>query len=142
MHIGTLIQKMNHKYKIGAKVILRHAGSYATGIVTKHTTFTPNRVNAKPIYTYTVKGNNGFIYPLLGVDGTMSAGNILSKDTKAGHILESDMYDDEIPEADNRVVYNTYNIGTLQDLCKERKLPYYGTKKILINRLLVSDKKK
>jgi hypothetical protein len=131
---------MRHKYKINDVVILKHAGAYVKGVITKLTYFTPKKINAKKISTYTINGNTGLIYPLVGVDGTMAAGNILSKDTKAGYVLEGLQDEVAATSDDNRIVYKTYTISKLQSLCKDRKLPYYGAKRVLIDRLLLCDK--
>ena len=133
------VPKLKYKYKVGQWVILRHAGSYFSGVITKQTFYKAPQANAKPKATYTVKGDNGFIYPCLGVDGTMQFGNILSEDTAAGHVIEraSDYVVHEAPKDEE---YRIHNLNVLRELAKKRKLPYYGSKGALIDRLLAWDK--
>ena len=131
-------QKLKYKYKIGKRVILRHAGTYFSGVIRNHTSYRAPQANAKTKPTYTVKGDNGFVYPLLGVDGTMQSGNILSEDTKAGHVIER-ASDYEVHEAPKGEEYRIHNLNVLREIAKKRKLPYYGPKGALIDRLLAWD---
>ncbi len=133
--------KLKYIYKIGQRVILKHAGCYFSGIVSKHTFYKAPQANAKPKATYTVKGDNGFIYPLLGVDGTMGAGNILSEDTKAGRIIERAAdNEEEIYERPVDDKYKIQNLSVLREIAKKRNVPYYGSKSQLIERLIAHDK--
>jgi hypothetical protein len=130
--------KLKYKYKIGQRVILKHAGTYFSGWIRNHTSFKAPQANAKTKSTYTVKGDNGFIYPLLGVDGTMNAGNILSEDTKAGYVIER-ASDYEVLERPKGEEYKIHNLNVLREIAKKRKLPKYGSKGAVIDRLLAWD---
>ena len=65
-----------HRFKIGATVIFRHAGSTRIGNVTEHT----RESDRHATYTVTTSGN-GRIYPCLGLDGSKPTGYIISKIT-------------------------------------------------------------
>lgn len=123
-----------HKYKVGQRVIIRHgACGPMAGVITKLSWY-PVKYGQKPRATYTVRGNDGFIYPLLGIDKESTVGNICSKDTKAGRVIErsTDYEPLERPQTDT---YKIHKINVLRELCKKRKLPKYGTKSALIERL-------
>ena len=127
-----------HKFKVGNRVVIRHGACGAmAGVVTKLTWY-PVKPHQKPRATYTVRGDDGLNYPLLGVDGESSVGNICTKDTKAGHVIEreSDFEELERPKDDK---YRIHNVNVLRDLCKQRKLPKYGSKNSLIERLITYD---
>lgn len=128
-----------HKYKVGKRVIIRHgacAGPMA-GVITELTWY-PVKANQRPRATYTVKGDDGMFYPLLGVDKEGSVGNICTKDTKAGRVIERST-DFEILERPRDDKYRIHNLTVLRDLCKQRKLPKYGSKSTLIMRLVAHD---
>ena len=129
----------SHKFKVGQRVIIRHGACAGpmTGVITKLTWY-PVKPHQKPRATYTVKGNDGMFYPLLGIDNESSIGNICTKDTKAAHIIErTDDYEElKRPTGDK---YRVQRISTLRELCKQRKLPKYGNKDVLIERLVIYD---
>jgi hypothetical protein len=129
----------NHKYKVGKRVVIRHGACAGpmTGVITKLTWY-PVKASQAPRATYTVKGDDGLIYPLLGVDKECSVGNICSKDTKAGRIIET-KYDYEMIESPKDDKYRIHNVITLRELCKKRGLPKYGSKRSLIEKLLAHD---
>lgn len=127
-----------HKFKVGNRVVIRHGACGAmTGVITKLTWY-PVKIHQKPRATYTVRGDDGLMYPLLGIDKESSVGNICTKDTKAGHVIErKDDYEELVrPKGDE---YKSQKLDTLRDLCKQRKLPKYGSKSDLINRLVLHD---
>ena len=66
-----------HKFKIGDRVIFKHAGSYRVGTVTELT----REITRHATYTVSTSGNNR-IYPCLGLDGSKDAGYIISDETK------------------------------------------------------------
>jgi hypothetical protein len=127
-----------HKYKVGKRVVIRHgACGPMTGVITKLTWY-PTKVTQPVRATYTVKGDDGFIYPLLGINNESPAGNICTKDTTAGHIIETKS-DFEMIEAPKDDEYRIHNVSVLRELCKKKGLPKYGTKAELIARLVARD---
>ena len=68
----------------------------------------------------------------------MKAGNILSEDTKKGHVIER-KEDYEVLERPKGEEYKIHNLSVLREKCKKRKLPYYGSKGAVIDRLLAWD---
>ena len=131
-------RKLKYKYKIGQRVILRHAGCYFSGVIIMHTVYQAPQANAKPKPTYKVKGDNGFIYPCLGVDGTMKAGNILSEDTKLGRVVDR-AEDNVVLERPKDEQYKIHNLSVLREIAKKRNLPYYGSKSQVMERLVAWD---
>ena len=128
-----------HKYKVGKRVVIRHGACGAMmGDVTTLTWY-PTKPHQKPRATYTVRGDDGLIYPLLGIDKESDVGNICSKDTKIGHIIDykSDYEDLERPKDDK---YRIHNVSVLRELCKKKGLPKYGSKAVLIERLVAWDR--
>lgn len=135
--------KLKYEYPVGAIVFLRHAGALATGVVSHHTQYKAAKANAKPKPTYTIKGHNGIIYPLVGVDGTMEFGNILSKCTAAQSFDVLNDHNTTDPEVDSNNVENNMakqlKIKTLKDLremCKKNNIPYNGSKEVVIEKLI------
>ena len=108
-----------------------------TGVVTKLTRY-PTKASLPSRATYTVKGDDGYIYPLLGIDKESTVGNICTKDTKAGHVIETknDFTMIECPKDDE---YRIHNVSVLRELCKKKGLPKYGSKVVLIERLVAWD---
>jgi hypothetical protein len=130
-----------HKYKVGKRVVIRHgACGPMTGVITKLTWY-PTKAHQPIRATYTVKGDDGLIYPLLGIDKESPVGNICTKDTAAGHIIETET-DFAVFEAPKDDEYRIHNVSVLRELCKKKGLPKYGTKAELIERLLISDERK
>ena len=63
-----------HKFKLGDKVVFRHAGSTRVGTVTELT----RESDSHATYTVTVS-SNGRIYPCLGLDGSKDLGYVITK---------------------------------------------------------------
>jgi hypothetical protein len=133
----------SHKYKAGKRVVIRHGACAGpmTGVITKLTWY-PTKATQPIRATYTVKGDDGLIYPLLGIDKESEGGNICTKDTKAGHIIERSIdYEDIKQPSSDELKYKVHGISDLRELCKKRKLAKYGRKADLIDRLIIWDKR-
>ena len=131
-----------HRYKIGDRVVIRHGACGAqTGCITKLTWY-PVRVGQSTRATYTVKGSDNLMYPLLGLDKESIVGNICTKDTKVGHVIDRSIdYEDIKQPSNDELKYKVHGISDLRELCKKRKLAKYGRKADLIDRLIIWDKK-
>ena len=66
-----------HRFKVGDKVVFKHAGSVRIGHVTELT----READRHATYTVTTSGNNR-IYPCLGLDGSKACGYIINNDIK------------------------------------------------------------
>ena len=125
-----------HKYKVGKRVVIRHGACGAMmGAITKLTRYPVRKPGQIARATYTVRGDDGIIYPLLGIDKESTIGNICTKDTKLGHIIDykSDYEDLERPRDDK---YRIHTLAILKGICKKRSLKTSGRKADLIKRLV------
>ena len=125
-----------HRYKPGAEVIFRFAGSTRKGTIielTREDVGLKENVHA----TYVVE-SNGIQYPCLGIDDSKEFGNILTKDTKAGYPLKkfgtSTHTRQGFGVTEDRG-YQHMQLPRLKDMCRKYKLKIGGNKKELVLRL-------
>jgi hypothetical protein len=125
-----------HKYKINDRVIFRHAsiGSPQIGTITELTWY-PSKVKQA---TYTAKGDNGVIYPLLMLDTESEVGNISTKETAAGKIIHRKR-DIEEYKAPEHTSFDHLKLKELRELCKKNGISYYGKKAELIKLLSMKE---
>lgn len=124
-----------HKYQVNDRVIFRHqAVGSMSGRITSLTWY-PVKVHQKPRATYTALGDDGVVYPLLGIDKESMVGNICTKSTKAGRLLLNQHEIDTEDDKPTVCPFISYNLKDLQEKCKAANIPYYGSKKDLIRRL-------
>jgi len=125
-----------HKYKVGDRVIFRHAsiGTPQIGTITKLTWYPCKEKKA----TYTAKGDNGVIYPLLMLDAESDVGNISTEETAAGRIILRKK-DVEEYKASQHTSFDHLKLKELRELCKKNGIAYYGKKAELIKLLSMKE---
>jgi hypothetical protein len=130
------IYPKRHRYKPGAEVIFRFAGSTRKGIIIE---LTREDVGLKEnVHATYVAESCGIQYPCLGINDSKEFGNILTADTKVGYPIKK--YGTTNPTRKGFGVtedrgYHHMTLPRLKDMCRKYKLKIGGNKKELVERL-------